>query len=392
MNKIREFTLDSPDFTNGVDLGDMPMSQFRFLATVSNSTVKTSDECAVGPKSQDTLDCEADEYCISEAYPRDWSTLEQLRSGGVMVHFLIMIYMFFGLAIVCDDYFESALEKICEALDLKEDVAGATFMAAGGSAPELFTSIMGVFVSNSDIGFGTIVGSAVFNVLFVISLCAFIVPNLKVTWWPLVRDCVSYCIGIIVLVVCVIDMEVYWYEALILLLFYAGYVTIMYYNEGLEEWTVLQLKSSVKSNKNKSPIRRYLHMVCSSTAFDIIIYSAIVANIVCVFYDTPTADSINTACSVLFIAEAIIKMYTYTFFGYWSDPLNSFDGVLVVLIIFEIAITSGADSMSGNLRAARLFRFFRALRSLRILKLYRMLHVEKRDASTQTEKGDAERR
>ena len=84
-------------------------------------------------------------------------------------------------------------------------------------------------------------------------------------------------------------------------------------------------------------------------------------------------------------------MFTYTFFGYWSDPLNAFDGVLVVLIIFEIAITSGSDSMSGNLRAARLFRFFRALRSLRILKLYRMLHVEKKDASTQTETGDAER-
>ena len=51
--------------------------------------------------------------------------------------------MFAGLAIVCDDYFESSLEAICESLDLKEDVAGATFMAAGGSAPELFTSIMG---------------------------------------------------------------------------------------------------------------------------------------------------------------------------------------------------------------------------------------------------------
>jgi len=37
--------------------------------------------------------------------------------------------------------------------------AGATFMAAGGSAPELFTSIIGTFIANSDVGFGTIVGS-----------------------------------------------------------------------------------------------------------------------------------------------------------------------------------------------------------------------------------------
>ena len=45
-------------------------------------------------------------------------------------------------------------------------------MAAGGSAPELFTSFIGVFISVSNVGFGTIVGSAVFNVLFVIGMCA----------------------------------------------------------------------------------------------------------------------------------------------------------------------------------------------------------------------------
>lgn len=30
---------------------------------------------------------------------------------------------------------------------LEDDVAGATFMAAGGSAPELFTSLIGVFIA-----------------------------------------------------------------------------------------------------------------------------------------------------------------------------------------------------------------------------------------------------
>ena len=46
-------------------------------------------------------------------------------------------------------------------------------MAAGGSAPELFTSIIGVFIAQNDVGIGTIVGSAVFNILFVIAACAF---------------------------------------------------------------------------------------------------------------------------------------------------------------------------------------------------------------------------
>ena len=67
------------------------------------------------------------------------------------------------------------------------------WMAAGGSAPEFFTSLMGVFVANNDVGFGTIVGSAVFNVLFVIGLCAvFAKQTLDLTWWPLGASSVPF--------------------------------------------------------------------------------------------------------------------------------------------------------------------------------------------------------
>lgn len=50
-------------------------------------------------------------------------------------------------------------------LNLSEDVAGATFMAVATSAPELFINIIGTFITESDLGVGTIVGSAVFNIL-----------------------------------------------------------------------------------------------------------------------------------------------------------------------------------------------------------------------------------
>lgn len=39
-------------------------------------------------------------------------------------------------------------------LEISPDVAGATFMAAGGSAPELFTSVIGVFIAKNDVGIG----------------------------------------------------------------------------------------------------------------------------------------------------------------------------------------------------------------------------------------------
>ena len=110
-------------------------------------------------------------------------------------------------------------------MNLSMDVAGATLMAAGGSAPELFTSMIGTF-KESDVGFGTIVGSAVFNVLFVIGMCAiFSKEVLTLTWWPLFRDCTYYIIGLgtlyIFFAVSSPD-EIHWVEALILLIEYFG--------------------------------------------------------------------------------------------------------------------------------------------------------------------------
>lgn len=54
---------------------------------------------------------------------------------------------------------------------MKEDVVGATFMAAATSSPELFINCIGTFVTKGDLGVGTVVGSAVFNILAVPACC-----------------------------------------------------------------------------------------------------------------------------------------------------------------------------------------------------------------------------
>lgn len=72
----------------------------------------------------------------------------------------------------------------CAALHMKEDVAGATFMATASSSPELFINCIGTFVTEGDLGVGTIVGSAVFNVLAVPACCG-LFSNM-VRFFPLV--------------------------------------------------------------------------------------------------------------------------------------------------------------------------------------------------------------
>lgn len=57
--------------------------------------------------------------------------------------------MFVALAIVCDYYFVSSLEVIVYKLNLQVDVAGASLMAIGSSAPELFASLIGIRIVTS---------------------------------------------------------------------------------------------------------------------------------------------------------------------------------------------------------------------------------------------------
>uniref|UniRef100_A0A674D4S9 Sodium/potassium/calcium exchanger 3-like n=1 Tax=Salmo trutta TaxID=8032 RepID=A0A674D4S9_SALTR len=134
-------------------------------------------------------------------FPEDIFTKEELKAGAVLLHVLCAIYMFYALAIVCDDYFVPSLEKISENLQLSEDVAGATFMAAGSSAPELFTSLIGVFITKGDVGVGTIVGSAVFNILVIIGVCGiFAGQTVVLTWWSLFRDSTYYIFSVLALI------------------------------------------------------------------------------------------------------------------------------------------------------------------------------------------------
>ena len=59
-----------------------------------------------------------------EQFPRSLFGQKARRHGAVLMHFLVALYMFIGLAIVCDDYFVPSLQALCKILNLKEDVAG----------------------------------------------------------------------------------------------------------------------------------------------------------------------------------------------------------------------------------------------------------------------------
>ena len=134
-------------------------------------------------------------------------------TGGIALLFVGVLYLFLGIAIVCDEYFVESLDLISKRLGLSSDVAGATFMAAGSSAPELFSAFVAITndAAANDIGVGTIVGSAVFNILVIIGVTAlFSGQTLTLDYRPLVRDAIFYAAAIGGVIAIFQDGKVHW--------------------------------------------------------------------------------------------------------------------------------------------------------------------------------------
>lgn len=70
----------------------------------------------------------------------------------------------------------NAATAIAQAFGVSERFIGLTIVALGTSLPELFTSVSAARKHNADIAIGNIVGSNIFNILFVVGLSSVIIP------------------------------------------------------------------------------------------------------------------------------------------------------------------------------------------------------------------------
>ncbi|CAN7997002.1 unnamed protein product [Ixodes hexagonus] len=184
-------------------------------------------------------------------------TQEQRQQGGVVFHFIIVIYLCGVLGYICDDYFVPSLEIIADSevfFCLSPDVAGATFMAIGTSAPELFSSIIGSFITEGDIGVGTIVGSAVFNILGVTGVAGIAVwkDDVPIDWFPITRDCLMYAVTVVALIGVISNNIVEWYEALILILMFLAYIVVLFFNAHIEYYSLVKVREDTHTMRSRS--------------------------------------------------------------------------------------------------------------------------------------------
>ncbi|XP_052836632.1 sodium/calcium exchanger 3 isoform X4 [Drosophila gunungcola] len=112
------------------------------------------------------------------------------------VYFVLLIYLFVGVSIIADRFMAAieAITSIERAVVVKgpnnvkqvmhvriwnETVANLTLMALGSSAPEILLSVIEIYAKDfesGDLGPGTIVGSAAYNLFMIIAVCMIWIP------------------------------------------------------------------------------------------------------------------------------------------------------------------------------------------------------------------------
>ena len=100
---------------------------------------------------------------------------EEIRSMNL---WQALMYTVIGLVLIVwgADVAVDAATSLARIFGLSERFIGLTVVALGTSLPELFTSVTAARKGNADIAIGNIVGSNIFNILFVVGLSAMIVP------------------------------------------------------------------------------------------------------------------------------------------------------------------------------------------------------------------------
>ncbi|MDP7033795.1 MAG: calcium/sodium antiporter [Planctomycetota bacterium] len=165
---------------------------------------------------------------------------------------------------ICDLLVEST-EFIAERFQIPQSIAGATLLAISSSAPEFGTNVFSVTRSAmdarsaqqagsssayTDIGLGTIIGSAIFNICMIIGISA-LFQKLTITNRVLKRDGLAYFFATMTSIVFIADGRITWTETLIWLAMYLAYIAVLFLDlkRHPEEWIPPQSDPSMTTTK-----------------------------------------------------------------------------------------------------------------------------------------------
>lgn len=89
---------------------------------------------------------------------------------------ILLLLVGLGLIVLGADWLVDGASAIARKAGVSEFVIGLTIVGFGTSCPELVVSLTGAIGGNADISIGNVVGSNIFNTLFILGVTALILP------------------------------------------------------------------------------------------------------------------------------------------------------------------------------------------------------------------------
>lgn len=113
--------------------------------------------------------------------------------------------------------------KIAESYHISENLVALTIVAIGTSLPELVTSIVAAKKKETDIAIGNVIGSNIFNILFILGASASINP-LTVEITSLIDILLMTGAEILVYLILIKNLKIDYKKGILMLLLYASYI------------------------------------------------------------------------------------------------------------------------------------------------------------------------
>lgn len=151
--------------------------------------------------------------------------IPELEENDRLWKLVLMIVLGIVCVVIGSQVTVDAASAIAKEFGVSDRIIGLTIVSIGTSLPELVTSVSASFKGRNDIAIGNIIGSNIFNILFVLGTAALVSPAAIPFASGFVIDGII-SIGAILLFMLFIgkDMKLKKYGAAIMLVCYVGYI------------------------------------------------------------------------------------------------------------------------------------------------------------------------
>ncbi|MGH0189211.1 UNVERIFIED_CONTAM: hypothetical protein FKN15_034181 [Acipenser sinensis] len=190
-----------------------------------------------------------------------------------------------------------------------------------------------------------------------------------------------------------VDISIFFIVYIILIAFFmmnifVGFVIVPFQEQGEQEYKNCELdknqRQCVQYALKARPLKRYIPKnpyqyqvwyVVTSSYFEYLMFVLILLNTICLGMQhcdqsdeiNYISDIFNLIFTVLFTLEAVLKLMAFKAKGYFGDPWNVFDFLIVIGSVIDVIVSEIDQAEDSGRISITFFRLFRVMRLVKLL-------------------------